>query len=187
MKYFRKIFGIFTLLLAIMSVNDINNAYADDLEQFIRLKAGELSQPMPEGHQLNQAQTDQLIGSAMGLLGVAYRFGGTSPTTGMDCSGFMQYIFSRTMRVSLPRTAAEQSRSGAPVNRGALQPGDMVFFNTEGNRVSHVGLYIGNDRFIHAPRTGKNIEITSLSNSYWSRRYITARRVKKNDPGQFLN
>lgn len=131
---------------------------------------------------------DELIGSAMGLLGVAYRYGGTSASTGFDCSGFMQHIFRRSMGLNLPRTSAEQAKMGVGVSRGELQPGDMVFFRTMGGgRISHVGLYIGNDRFIHAPRTGKRIEITSLSNKYWNAKYAFARRVKKNDPSRFLN
>ncbi|CFA98837.1 C40 family peptidase [Neisseria meningitidis] len=131
---------------------------------------------------------DELIGSAMGLLGIAYRYGGTSISTGFDCSGFMQHIFKRAMGINLPRTSAEQARMGTPVARSELQPGDMVFFRTlGGSRISHVGLYIGNNRFIHAPRTGKNIEITSLSHKYWSGKYAFARRVKKNDPSRFLN
>ncbi|HFB7957104.1 TPA: C40 family peptidase [Neisseria gonorrhoeae] len=131
---------------------------------------------------------DELIGSAMGLLGIAYRYGGTSVSTGFDCSGFMQHIFKRAMGINLPRTSAEQARMGAPVARSELQPGDMVFFRTlGGSRISHVGLYIGNNRFIHAPRTGKNIEITSLSHKYWIGKYAFARRIKKNDPSRFLN
>ncbi|EMS1549140.1 C40 family peptidase [Neisseria gonorrhoeae] len=131
---------------------------------------------------------DELIGSAMGLLGIAYRYGGTSVSTGFDCSGFMQHIFKRAMGINLPRTSAEQARMGTPVARSELQPGDMVFFRTlGGSRISHVGLYIGNNRFIHAPRTGKNIEITSLSHKYWSGKYAFARRIKKNDPSRFLN
>lgn len=162
---------------------------ADDLEQFIRFQAGSINfnEPMPTGQQLGRNEADQLIGSAMSLLGVAYRFGGTSAATGFDCSGFMQHIFRKTMQVNLPRTSAEQARVGEHVSRSALQAGDMVFFNTSGRRISHVGLYIGNDRFIHAPRTGKSIEITSLSNKYWSARYVTARRVKRNDPSRYLN
>ena len=114
----------------------------------------------------------------MGFLGVAYRFGGTSPT-GFDCSGFMQFIFRKSFSVNLPRTSAEQANVGIPVSRNELRPGDMVFFRTSGNRISHVGMYVGNDRFIHAPRTGKRIEITSLNSQYWGTRYATARRVKR--------
>ena len=134
---------------------------------------------------MGRGDVDDLIGSAMGFLGVAYRFGGASPS-GFDCSGFMQYIFRKAFAVNLPRTSAEQANVGVAVNRSQLQPGDMVFFRTAGSRISHVGMYIGNDRFIHAPRTGKRIEITSLSNRYWSARYATARRVKRQNAQNFI-
>lgn len=181
-------------------------ARADDLEQLFQrqqilnqFQQGQPIQPGSSGavpsavpirtypaHEAGNA--DDLIRSAMGLLGVAYRYGGTSASTGFDCSGFMQHIFRRSMGLSLPRTSAEQAQMGVHVNRSELQPGDMVFFRTMGRgRISHVGLYIGNDRFIHAPRTGKNIEITSLSHKYWGAKYAFGRRVKKNDPSRFLN
>ncbi|HFB2598987.1 TPA: C40 family peptidase [Neisseria gonorrhoeae] len=175
----------------------VRSALADELtnllssrEQILRQFAEDEQPVLP----VNRAparragNADELIGSAMGLLGIAYRYGGTSVSTGFDCSGFMQHIFKRAMGINLPRTSAEQARMGAPVARSELQPGDMVFFRTlGGSRISHVGLYIGNNRFIHAPRTGKNIEITSLSHKYWSGKYAFARRVKKNDPSRFLN
>ena len=156
--------------------------HADELETLINLQAAGRT----DSRDISRNEADNLFGSAMGLLGVAYRYGGTSANTGFDCSGFMQHIFRRSMQINLPRTSAEQARMGEPVSRSDLQPGDMVFFNTAGRRISHVGLYIGNNRFIHAPRTGKNIEITSLDNKYWGSRYVTARRVKKNDPARFL-
>ncbi|MFC3873014.1 C40 family peptidase [Neisseria musculi] len=164
---------------------------ADDLENLIRLQTPQyvpadtsVSRSRPAG----RSDADDLIGSAMGLLGVAYRYGGTSSRTGFDCSGFMQHIFSRSMQISLPRTSADQAREGEYVSRSSLLPGDMVFFRTMGgSRISHVGLYIGNDRFIHAPRAGKRIEIASLNNKYWKTKYATARRIKKNDPSRFLN
>lgn len=134
---------------------------------------------------ISKSDADELLSNAMGLLGVAYRFGGTSPTTGMDCSGFMQYIFRKTFAINLPRTSAEQAQMGTYVPRAELQKGDLVFFRTAGNRISHVGMYIGNNRFIHAPRTGKSIEITSLSNSYWNSKYATARRVKRHNADRF--
>ncbi|WP_308028175.1 C40 family peptidase [Neisseria bergeri] len=175
----------------------VRPALADELtnllssrEQILRQFA-ENEQPVLPVNQApvrRSGNADELIGNAMGLLGIAYRYGGTSVSTGFDCSGFMQHIFKRAMGISLPRTSAEQAQMGTPVARSELQPGDMVFFRTlGGSRISHVGLYIGNDRFIHAPRTGKNIEITSLSHKYWSGKYAFARRVKKNDPSRFLN
>ncbi|HFC6397320.1 TPA: C40 family peptidase [Neisseria polysaccharea] len=175
----------------------VRPALADELtnllssrEQILRQFAenGQYAQTARTNNDRTSGSADELIGNAMGLLGVAYRYGGTSVSTGFDCSGFMQHIFKRAMGINLPRTSAEQAQMGTPVSRSDLQPGDMVFFRTlGGGRISHVGLYIGNDRFIHAPRTGKNIEITSLSHKYWSGKYAFARRVKKNDPSRFLN
>lgn len=142
--------------------------------------------PSADTRAISRGDADELIGNAMGLLGVAYRFGGTSANTGFDCSGFMQHIFRKTFAVSLPRTSAEQARVGSYVARSDLQPGDLVFFRTSRGRISHVGMYVGNNRFIHAPRTGKRIEITSLSGKYWNDRYATARRVKRNNAGRFI-
>ncbi len=126
----------------------------------------------------SQDEAGDLIMNAMSLIGLSYRFGGNSPTQGLDCSGFMQYIFKRSMGITLPRTSAEMATVGQQVDRANLKPGDMVFFGS-GGRVSHVGMYIGNDRFIHAPRTGRDIEITSMNGNYWKSRYITARRVDR--------
>ena len=126
----------------------------------------------------SQDEAGDLITNPMSLIGLSYRFGGNSPTQGLDCSGFMQYIFKRSMGITLPRTSAEMATVGQQVDRANLKPGDMVFFGS-GGRVSHVGMYIGNDRFIHAPRTGRDIEITSMNGNYWKSRYITARRVDR--------
>lgn len=194
-----KRFTHFTALLAAFCMLFSASAQADDLEKLLNQRrqvlnqfqdGGQPVQPVRTHSQVpdNAGNTDDLIRSAMGLLGVAYRYGGTSASTGFDCSGFMQHIFRRSMGLNLPRTSAEQAKMGHHVNRSELQAGDMVFFRTMGGgRISHVGLYIGNDRFIHAPRTGKNIEITSLSHKYWGAKYAFGRRVKKNDPSRFLN
>ncbi|QEL55705.1 C40 family peptidase [Chromobacterium paludis] len=120
-----------------------------------------------------------LLLQAMSLLGVAYRFGGNTPDDGLDCSGFIRYVFQKSLRVNLPRTAAEMAHVGKAVGRGELMPGDLVFFNTRGFNYSHVGIYMGNNKFIHAPRTGKNIEVSNLSQSYWTARYNGARRVNR--------
>ena len=142
-------------------------------------------EPKSSAEPLGRGDADELISNAMGFIGVAYRFGGTSPT-GFDCSGFMQYVFRKAFAVNLPRTSAAQASVGTYVSRSELRPGDMVFFRTHGSRISHVGMYIGNDRFIHAPRTGKRIEITSLSSKYWNARYATARRVKRNNAQNYI-
>ncbi len=120
-----------------------------------------------------------LLLQAMSLLGVAYRFGGNSPVNGLDCSGFVRYVFQKSLKVNLPRTAAEMARVGKPVDRSELAAGDLVFFNTRGFAYSHVGMYMGNGKFIHAPRTGKNVEVVSMGDSYWQKRFNGARRVNR--------
>ncbi|WP_019519600.1 C40 family peptidase [Faucicola boevrei] len=126
-----------------------------------------------------QSQTsntaDGLLSKAKTLIGTPYRFGGTTPS-GFDCSGFMQYVF-KNAGISLPRTSRDMATVGKQVSRDALQVGDMVFFAHSGSRISHVGMYVGDGKFIHSPSTGKTVEITSLNSKYWAGRYITARRV----------
>ena len=120
-----------------------------------------------------------LLLQAMSLIGVAYRFGGNSPTSGLDCSGFIKYVFQKSLKVNLPRTAAEMARVGKAVGREELAAGDLVFFNTRGFRNSHAGIYLGGSKFIHSPRSGKNIEVSNMGNSYWATRYDGARRVQR--------
>jgi cell wall-associated NlpC family hydrolase len=114
---------------------------------------------------------------ALAQLGVPYAFGGASPDAGFDCSGLVQYVFRRTRNVELPRTTFELARLGQTVTPPALQPGDLVFFNTLRRDFSHVGIYLGEERFIHAPTTGGAVRIESLRADYWLRRFNGARRV----------
>ncbi|WP_371917438.1 C40 family peptidase [Pseudomonas sp. M30-35] len=119
-----------------------------------------------------------VVGRAQELIGVPYRWGGTNVRRGFDCSGLIVYLFGSEANIHLPRTTAQMIKMKAPkVAKNDLRAGDVVFFNHNGNgRVSHIGLYIGEGRFIHAPRTGKTIRISKLGNSYWSRHYIGAKR-----------
>jgi len=114
---------------------------------------------------------------ALGLIGVDYRYGGSSPEHGLDCSGLVRYVFQEVVGVTLPRTAGEMARLGGRVAPGDLQAGDLVFFNTRSSPFSHVGIYLGDDRFIHAPRRGGEVEIVTLSQRYWQQRYDGARRL----------
>jgi cell wall-associated NlpC family hydrolase len=114
---------------------------------------------------------------ALGLIGVDYRYGGSNPEHGLDCSGLVRYVFQEVVGVSLPRTAREMARLGGRVAPGDLQAGDLVFFNTRSSPFSHVGIYLGDDRFIHAPHRGGEVEIVTMSQRYWQQRYDGARRL----------
>jgi cell wall-associated NlpC family hydrolase len=112
---------------------------------------------------------------AMSMIGQPYVWGGSNPQQGFDCSGLVHFVYKQALGLKLPRTAREMSGTGFSVGRSYLQPGDLVFFNT-GRRFSHVGIYVGEGRFVHSPRAGKTIRIARLDNRYWKRRYNGARR-----------
>lgn len=118
-----------------------------------------------------------VIDKAVDLLGVPYRWGGNTPESGFDCSGFVRHVFHTGFGLVLPRSALEQSKAGKSVSSDNLKPGDLVFFNTMRRAFSHVGIYLGNDQFVHAPRAGERVRVDSMSNSYWIRRFNGARRV----------
>ena len=122
------------------------------------------------------ARVQELIFQALSLIGIRYRYGGDAPSTGFDCSGFVRYVFNQ-FGTLLPRSAADISRLGLDVTRGDLQPGDLVFFNTLRRPYSHVGIYLGDQRFIHAPSRGGQIEIVNMGERYWAMRFDGARRV----------
>jgi cell wall-associated NlpC family hydrolase len=111
------------------------------------------------------------------LLGTPYRLGGMSPAEGLDCSGLIAHVMQDAFRLRFPRTTEEQSVVGMPVARHAIEPGDLVFFNTLGRPNSHVGVYLGERRFVHAPTARGVVRIESLDQSYWSSRFDQARRL----------
>ncbi len=114
---------------------------------------------------------------AMSLIGIHYRRGGNSPENGLDCSGMVRYVFKQSNDIDLPRTSAEMSRVGDQVEKNDLQPGDLVFFNTVRRAFSHVGIYLGDNKFIHAPTPGSAVRIESMDLAYWKARFNGARRV----------
>lgn len=114
---------------------------------------------------------------ALGLIGVNYKFGGNTPDTGFDCSGLVRYVFQEVTGVTLPRTAREMSTLGAKIGAGDLEPGDLVFFNTRRFAFSHVGIYLGDNRFVHAPSKGSDVMVSQLSQSYWQKNFNGARRL----------
>jgi cell wall-associated NlpC family hydrolase len=115
--------------------------------------------------------------SAISLSGIKYKYGGTSPETGFDCSGFVRYVFQQAANLTLPHGARALSQLGQTVTQDNLQPGDLVFFNTLKTSFSHVGIYLGNNRFIHSPSPGSHVSIMSMNDSYWAKRFNGARRI----------
>lgn len=124
----------------------------------------------------SEAMNDLAI-YAISLAETPYRYGGNSPESGFDCSGFVRHVFLKSLGLQLPRTSLEMSRIGEPLQEGQLRPGDLVFFNTQQQPYSHVGIYVGENRFVHAPKSGKAIAIVSMRESYWRNRYEGARRI----------
>lgn len=131
----------------------------------------------PSAHFDSGAQ--DVLFRALGLVGTPYVYGGNTPAGGFDCSGLIGYVYRDAAGISLPRTTRELISMRAPtVGRNALQSGDLVFFATNGGRqVSHAGIYVGDGRFVHAPSSGGTVRLDSLSNSYWQRTYLDAKRV----------
>jgi hypothetical protein len=144
----------------------------------VTLDLSSISVPsMGGGFDLPGLDVTELVDNALSFIGVPYRFGGSSPASGFDCSGFVKYVFSKTFDLSLPRTAREMARGGMAVARGELQPGDLVFFNTRGAANSHVGIYLGDGRFVHAPRARTLVRIDRLDDIGYRGRFEGARRL----------
>ncbi|KAG0162804.1 hypothetical protein DFQ28_002009 [Apophysomyces sp. BC1034] len=124
------------------------------------------------------AKAGDVVVGALNMIGVRYRWGGNSPDSGLDCSGFVRYVFQDTLGMKLPRRAEEMSRVGEKVNMSELKPGDLVFFNTMRRTFSHVGIYIGDNKFVHSPSTGSTIRVDELDHGYWEKRFTGARRLE---------
>jgi len=118
----------------------------------------------------------RVIDTATALLGTPYKFGGTTPT-GFDCTGYVGYVFGKAAGVSLPRTSIEQIQAGEPLPATRLQPGDLVYFRIGRKKDLHLGIYLGDGRFIHAPSSGGAVNVQSLGMDYWRARFLGARRI----------
>lgn len=133
--------------------------------------------PASDGGGFMPGSTDVLF-RALGLVGTPYRWGGNTPDSGFDCSGLIGFVYRDAANIALPRTTHDLIGMRAPnVAKAALQSGDLVFFATEGARVSHAGIYVGEGRFVHAPATGGTVRLDYLNNPYWARTYRDAKRV----------
>lgn len=119
----------------------------------------------------------EVIFYALSMVGINYRWGGASPQTGFDCSGLVGHVFRQIAGLVLPRDSYAMARLGKPVALEELRPGDLVFFNTMRRPFSHVGIYLGDKRFVHAPSAGKTVHVVDMTEPYWSVRYNGARRI----------
>ncbi|MCL2021899.1 MAG: C40 family peptidase [Betaproteobacteria bacterium] len=117
----------------------------------------------------------------LSVVGSRYRAGGTEPENGLDCSGFVQFVYREAAGLILPRTAKDQSKQGEAVARADLQPGDLVFFNTMRHAFSHVGIYLGDNYFLHSPSSGGGVRLDNMLSHYWQGRYNGARRLLRTD------
>ncbi|MCM2296037.1 C40 family peptidase [Rhodoferax sp.] len=169
------------IALLITSLLVAASAYAapadapDDMSRFLSDK-GLLSQ-MDQMRQKVTSKASDLVVNALGFLGVPYQRGGNNAETGFDCSGFVKAMYEQTVGLILPRKAEQQAAATQQIDRSELQPGDLVFFNTLRRAFSHVGIYIGDGKFIHSPKPGAQVRVENMGISYWSHRFDGARRV----------
>ena len=147
-------------------------------DQLTQQISNQLGGPLQSARNAFGGKASELVMQAMGLLGVPYKRGGTSEEKGFDCSGFVRYMYEKSVGLVLPRRAEEQAKVTEEISRSELKPGDLVFFNTLKRTFSHVGIYVGDGKFIHAPRPGKAVRVDDMREAYWQKRFNGARRVQ---------
>lgn len=126
----------------------------------------------------HKAAANDVLFQAIGLVGTPYRYGGNSPEAGFDCSGLINYVFLHSAGLKLPRSTAELIDIKAPkIDKDRLYPGDLVYFNTLGGRVSHIGIYVGERRFVHSPSSGGTVRMDNIDTPYWQKHFVEAKRV----------
>ncbi len=163
-------------LLVAVSAHAAPGQTSDDLDKLLAEK-GLLGQ-IDQVRQNVSVRASELVVNAMGFLGVPYKRGGNTVETGFDCSGFVRAIYEQSIGLVLPRRAEQQAAATQNIDQSELKPGDLVFFNTMRRTFSHVGIYVGEGRFIHSPKPGAEVRVESMSVSYWAKRFDGARRVQ---------
>ena len=171
---------VFAALLMTSNVYAAPTQNIDDLDKLL-VEKGLLSQ-LDQVRQTVSNKASELVVNAMGFLGVPYKRGGNSVETGFDCSGFVRAMYEQSIGLVLPRRAEQQAAATQNIDKSELKPGDLVFFNTLKRAFSHVGIYVGEGRFIHSPKPGAEVRVESMSVNYWASRFDGARRVKTSAP-----
>jgi cell wall-associated NlpC family hydrolase len=151
----------------------------EDMDALLQEKGviSRLSEHLQQVRENVGASASNLVINAMGFLGVPYSYGGNSAETGVDCSGLVRTVFEQSVGKILPRRAVDQAAATETIDRSELKPGDLVFFNTMKRAFSHVGIYVGDGKFIHAPRSGASVRVEDMRVAYWNTRFNGARRV----------
>ena len=177
MKYYA---FIFLLSLCFSTSTLAEEALSENVAGITLYSADEASnQAQPSNQAMGgwQEKAQEVLINALSLTGIKYKYGGSSPDTGFDCSGFVRHLYESSVGLLLPRRAEEQANSTEVIDRSELKPGDLVFFNTMKRAFSHVGIYVGDGKFIHSPRTGKAVKVDDMRSAYWLKRFNGARRV----------
>ena len=169
-----------SLLMAMFLTANTYAAPSDDLDRLLADKG--LLDQIDQVRQTMGTRASELVFNAMGFLGVPYKRGGNTVETGFDCSGFVRSMYEQTVGLILPRRAEQQAAATQNIDKSELKPGDLVFFNTMRRTFSHVGIYVGEGRFIHSPKPGAEVRVESMSINYWASRFDGARRVQTSSP-----
>ena len=174
-----------TLVIASAALLALNahaspNSAGDDMDKLLADKG--LLTRIDQVRQSVRDKASELVVNAMGFLGVPYRRGGNTVESGFDCSGFVRAIYEQSVGLLLPRKAEQQAAATQSIDKNDLQPGDLVFFNTLKRAFSHVGIYVGDGKFIHSPKPGAEVRVESMGIDYWARRFDGARRVQGSPP-----
>jgi len=179
MRIFLSLIVTCALLVAhpVSAKNFIDDISANQATPDNELKSVSESKLVSEPKSAWQSTVQEIMMNALSLTGIKYHYGGTSPETGFDCSGFVRYVFGEAASIALPHNARAISQVGKMISTEELQPGDLVFFNTMKSAFSHVGIYMGNNRFIHAPSSGGGVHIVDMDSAYWAKRFDGARRI----------
>lgn len=180
MRMIAPVLVIVSAALLAVSAHAAPGNSADDMDKFLADK-GLLTQ-IAQVRQNVSNTASELVVNAMGFLGVPYKRGGNNADTGFDCSGFVRAIYEQSVGLLLPRKAEQQAAATENIDKKDLQPGDLVFFNTLKRAFSHVGIYVGNGKFIHSPKPGAEVRVESMGVNYWARRFDGARRVQGTPP-----
>lgn len=166
-----------TVILAALLIALVSSVRADEPAVDVMSETIVVAAEAPSLLQRATSSIQGTLATALDLVGIRYRRGGGSPDGGFDCSGFVSHVFREGLGLYLPRSAKAISQEGEPIALGELVPGDLVFFNTMRHAFSHVGIYLGDNRFIHAPRTGGRVRVEDMTQRYWSKRFDGARRI----------